>query len=124
MINDTIIKLLKSFPNSFINHNVEFIAHYEANEYFGLLSCENELEIKCKVLECLSRSTFKAHPFKSNKKNKEFNEFMLNGINRFLETNFNQGEMEIIYQELGNGVNRMLTIGFIKTNYNLNIFRR
>lgn len=27
-------KLAKAFPHSFINYNLEFIAHEEANEYF------------------------------------------------------------------------------------------
>ena len=34
MINNELLRLMRSFPNSFMNQNGEFIAHKEANEYF------------------------------------------------------------------------------------------
>ena len=39
-IDHTITRLMAAFPNSFINHNEEFIAHLDANEYFCLGNCE------------------------------------------------------------------------------------
>ena len=48
-------KLMRCFPNSFINYQGEFIAHREANEYFILDNCKDELEVKCKVLAWFSR---------------------------------------------------------------------
>ena len=44
-------KLAAAFPKSFINSALEFIAHKEANEWFRLEDCENEFDVKCKVLE-------------------------------------------------------------------------
>ena len=44
------LKLTHSFPQSFINSGLEFIAHKEANEYFRLEDCENDFDVKCKVL--------------------------------------------------------------------------
>ena len=121
MINNEIFKLMQSFPRSFINQYGEFIAHADANEYFKLSNCVDDLEIKCKALEWLSRATCETEPFRNKDKNEEFNNFMLGGINKFLNTNFDKSEMRIIYQELGNRVNRELTIKFIKSGYNLKI---
>lgn len=123
MINKVALDLMKCFPNSFINQNGEFIAHLEANEYFKLLNCENELEVKCKVLEWLSRGAYKTQPFHSNKKNEQFNKFMLNGINKFLETKFCVTDIGVIYQELGNQVNRKLTIKFVDSDYDISILK-
>lgn len=40
-------KLFDAFPNGFINHNLEFIAHphHRVNSYFCLGNCETEEEI-------------------------------------------------------------------------------
>ena len=123
MINNEIFKLMQSFPGSFLNQYGEFIAHREANEYFQLSKCKDDLEIKCKVLEWLSRAAFKTEPYKNKKKNEKFNDFMLTGINKFLNTDFDKYSMQTIYQELGNQVNRELTIRFIESGYNMNILQ-
>lgn len=123
MINDINItrRLARAFPQSYINYNLEFIAHKEANEYFILKDCETELDVKCKVLEWLSRGAFKTCPFNSNLKNERFHNFMLNGINDFLNTDFTTEDIEVIYQALGNCVRHSLTIEFINSGYNMAI---
>lgn len=63
---DIVTKLMNCFPNSVINHNAEFIAHIRSNTYFGLKDCENETDVKCKVLEWLSRSAYKTEPYSTN----------------------------------------------------------
>lgn len=129
-MNDSTLRLMKSFPGSFINHNGEFIAHKKANIYFRLITTDeygcsevSPLEIKCKVLEWLSRSAYKGVLYKSKKKNKEFNNFMLKGINEFLNTGFGETEIQTIYRELGNKVDRPLTIKFINSNYDMDILK-
>jgi len=114
---DTEHELLKAFPRSFINEFGEFIAHDKANEYFILKNCANDLDIKCKVLEWLSRGASKTAPFRTNKKNEEFNNFMLSGINEFLCTEFTREDMRDIYSTLGNCVNHEKTIEFIESGY-------
>lgn len=115
-------KLMSCFPNSFINYLGEFIAHGEANQYFILNNCKDELEVKCKVLAWFSRGAHKTAPF-SVRKNKELHQFMLNGINAFLNTTFTEDDMELIYTYLGNDVNRELCVKFIKSNYDMNILK-
>ena len=115
-------KLALAFPKSFINTALEFIAHKEANEWFRLEDCENEFDVKCKVLEWLSRGAFKTCPFNSNIKNEKFHNFMLNGINDFLGTDFTEDDMEIIYTYLGNRCNHERTVKFINSGYDMSIF--
>ena len=116
-------KLAKAFPNSFINTALEFIAHKEANEYFRLEDCENEFDVKCKVLEWLSRGASKTCPFHSNIKNERFHNFMLNGINKFLGTEFTEEDMLLIYQKLGNRVRHSLTEEFVNSGYDMEILK-
>ena len=123
MINEIVIDLLKSFPGSFLNQYGEFIAHREANKYFQLSKCKDDLEIKCKVLEWLSRAACVTEPFRSKQKNQKFNDFMLKGINKFLNTDFDKYSMRTIYQELGNQINRELTIKFINSGYDMAVLQ-
>ena len=94
---DIATKLMNCFPNSVINHNAEFIAHIRSNTYFGLKDCENETDVKCKVLECLSRPAYKTEPYNAKRSNDIFHRFILGGVNQFLETDFNEKDMEQIY---------------------------
>ena len=119
----TLQKLMSSFPRSFINQYGEFIAHEKANEYFIVAKCKDELEIKCKVIEWLSRGAYKTEPFGTKAKNDEFHKFMLGGINSFLGTNFSEDDMIPIYTYLGNAVNHELTINFVCSGYDLNILK-
>ena len=117
------LKLIHSFPQSFINGGLEFIAHKRANEYFRLEDCECEFDVKCKVLEWLSRGAYKTEPFESYNKNEEFHEFMLNGINKYLGTNFSYDDMEIIYTYLGNRCNHPKTEKFIESGYDMAVLK-
>ena len=116
-------KLAHAFPQSYISYNLEFIAHEEANEYFRLEDCETEFDVKCKVLEWLSRGAYKTCPFNSNKKNEKFHNFMLNGINDFLGTDFTEEDIEIIYTYLGNRCNHPLTEKFINSGYDMAVLK-
>jgi len=60
---DTELKLLKSFPGSFINDNGKFIPERSGVAYFDLANCESSEEIKCKVLEWCSRAAYKSEPY-------------------------------------------------------------
>ena len=116
-------KLAKAFPKSFINSALEFIAHREANEWFRLEDCECEFDVKCKVLEWFSRGAYKTEPFYDYDKNEEFHNFMLNGINVFLGTDFTEEDMEIIYTYLGNRCNHEKTEKFIESGYDMEVLK-
>mgnify|MGYP007110272801 CR=1 FL=1 len=116
-----IIRLMHCFPRSFINQNGEFIAHEETNQYFILRDCKTEMDMKCKVIEWFSRAACKTWPFDSARKNKQFQRFMLNGVNEFLGTQFTAEEMEQIYTYLGNACNHEKTVRFVESEYDMNI---
>ena len=119
---DVIERLYCAFPGSFVIHG-EFIAHKAANSYFAMRDCETELDVQCKILEWLSRDACKSEPFTTTKKNTRFNEFMLEGINNFLGTNFTQDDMMDIYTFMGNRCNHEKTKAFITSGYNMDVVR-
>ena len=124
MVDSTVtLKLQRAFPDSFINMQLEFIAHLKANEYFRLEDCENEFDVKCKVLEWLSRGAHKTCPFNTNLKNERFHNFMLNGINDFLGTDFTEEDIAVIYDILGNRVRHSLTEEFINSGYDMAVLK-
>ena len=132
MINNDLIKeLQRCFPYSFINENNEFICLFYygdecVNSCFRLDNVSSELELKCKVLEYLSRPAFKGFTYagqhwKSRQIGEEIYDYHLDGINDFLGTHFDNSDIEIIYTYLGNGCNRNLCIKFIESGYNLKV---
>ena len=121
---ELVTKLMNCFPNSVINHNVEFIAHIRSNTYFILKDCNDELDVKCKILEWLSRPAYKTEPYNSKRSNDQFHRFMLDGINQFLGTRFTENDMELIYTYLGNACNHELTIEFIRNGFDLSILEK
>ncbi|MBQ8567303.1 MAG: hypothetical protein IJ445_06965 [Clostridia bacterium] len=120
---EKIKNLMRCFPRSYINQEGEFIAHEYANEYFILRNCETELDIKCKVLEWFSRS-YKQRIYKTPIKNLNYQEFMRNGINNYLGTNFTKDDLCMIYSYLGNACNHEKTIQFVNSGYDMQILKR
>lgn len=114
-------RLMNCFPLSFINQHGEFIAHRDTNAYFVICNCESELDIKCKVLEWLSRDAYKTQPFGSRKKNADYHKYMMDGINRYLGTSFTDKQMDRIYSYLGNACNHQKTIRFIESGYDMSV---
>ena len=106
-------KLLECFPGSLINARDEFIAHPRTNQYFLLGNCQTVEDIEAKVLEWLSRPAFKTQPYSQEWRNRRFHEFMLAGVNAFLDTNFSEDDMELIYTYMGGGIKHGLMVEFI-----------
>lgn len=113
--------LLQAFSESFFNERDEFIAHKKSNQYICLSNCETVLDVKCKVLEWFSRPATKAQPYVQEWRNRRLQDFMLDGVNSFLGTNFTRENMEDIYQYLGNAIDHKKTIRFIKSGYDFKV---
>lgn len=123
-MNDEYKRLMECFPGSFINQHGEFIAYPRGNcAYFNLFTCMNELEIKCKVLEWLSRAAYKSQPFASDRANRKMWAAMLNGINEYLGTSFSTDDIDAVYSYLGNGCNRARTVRFVQSGYDLKVLQ-
>ena len=141
--NKELLRLMKCFRGSFINSNNELIIDKKTNIYFRLEDVETELQLRYKVLEWISRSACKAEPYsnyiqhrvgwhgiddyndrmeyKYNPKNTEFQNNLLNGINKFLGTNFTKNDMTVIYSELGNSECRPLCEIFVSSGYDISV---
>ena len=110
-------RLMRCFPNSFINAQGEFVADRKTNQYFRLDDCETEEDVACKVLAWFSRAAYKSEPYSTKKANDKLHKFMLDGINKYLGTAFTEENMELIYTYLGNDCNRPLCREFIRSSY-------
>lgn len=122
MVDFSIVKqLMNCFRGSFINHNGEFIAERKCNIWFCIETCADELEVKCKVLEWLSRPAYKTEPYATKKSNDKLHAFISAGVNGFLGTEFTHDDFRRIYSALGNNVNREKTIRFIQSGYDMTV---
>lgn len=122
---DVLQKLFRAFPNSIINHSLEFVADVNprVNSYFRLSDCDSEEDVQAKVLEWLSRDAYKSTHYRTNKKNEEVHKYHLNGINSFLGTEFTPEDVAVIYQELGNCINHKKTLEFIRSGYKMALIK-
>lgn len=118
-----ILKALSAaFPKGgIVTANGEFVANKRTNAYFCLTSCENAIDVKCKVLEWLSRDCFKSQAYSSDAANNRYHAEMLASVNKFLGTWFTFEDMELIYHKLGNCVNHELTEAFVLSGYDMHI---
>ncbi len=118
---DEIFNVMKCFPNSFINNNAEVILSTKGNVYFDSKVCYDKKDVVCMLLEWCSRPIAKGIVYSSDKRNREWQEDLLNGLNCYLGTQFSLEDMYYIYQELGNGINPNLTKEFVESNYDLSL---
>ena len=115
------VQLAACFPDSFINYRGEFIAHKKSNTYLCLQNCETMEDLQCKVIEWFSRAAYKTEPYHSAYANYKFHKFMLDGVNKFLGTDFTNEDMELIYTYLGNAVNHGQTVEFIRSGFDMKV---
>lgn len=118
-----LIDLMIIFNDSFINYNMELIIIPKNNTYFRVDNIKTELDIKRKVLEYCSRSASCAMPYAIEWRNEKFRADVLNKINQFLETDFDDNDIELIYTKLGGGINSPLAEKFIKSGYDMEILK-
>ncbi|MDD3230891.1 MAG: hypothetical protein PHE09_16995 [Oscillospiraceae bacterium] len=116
--------LLAAFPDSFINSKDEFIAHERSNQYIILADCKVPEDIEYKVLEWFSRPAHKTAPYSQEWRNRKFHQFMLNGVNAFLDTTYTEDDVALIYDELGNAINHKLTAEFVKHGMSIDWLRK
>lgn len=118
-----ITNLMILFKNSFINCINELILIPKTNLYFSLDDVESESDLKCKVIEYCSRDAYKSMHFDSIAENIRYHDYVIERINEYLGTDFDETDMELIYTKLGYGVNHDLTIKFVESNYDMNILK-
>lgn len=120
---DILKKLGRAFPHTILNAHGEVVVH-KSGQYFQLGNCETEMDVRCKVIEFFSRAAFKTEPYYSAAANRKFQKYMLDGINKYLGTDFTEEDMEVIYTYLGNAIKHNKTIEFIESGYNMDFFEQ
>ena len=120
--NEMLVKVLNAFPLAIVRRD-DIIIYPKMNSCFLHNNIKSDLQFKCKILECLSRPSFKGGYYKSHNHNIEIYDYHLNGINKVLGTNFTREQIEEIYNPIGNGINRKLCIEFIESNYNFDLLK-
>lgn len=136
-------KLLEIFEEGFLNSELELVICHPINPvdicndfdykvwhgrgrnvycnvYFNIGACKNKLEVQRNVLEYWSREASKAM-FAGKEVNEVIHEYIRNGINEYLKTNFTAKDMELIYEYLGNGINHSLCEKFIESKYDMKL---
>lgn len=116
-------QLMEAFVGSYVNRHADFIASKRQNIRFTLDGCD-EMEARCKVLEQVSIAAAKHQPYRYDTANRKYNDQMRAGINTFLGTQFTRGDMLVIYDRLGNGKDRELTLRFIESGYSMGVLLR
>lgn len=114
-------ELFDLFPRSFINANLEVILIPKTNTYFSLEGVESRRDIIAKLLMWCSRPIAKGQPFRSQKRNNLFREVTKKTLNNYLGTLFSDGDIDLIYQRLGNGINPELAYRFIDSGFDMGV---
>ena len=111
-------KLLNCFPDSYINRNLEVILIPKTNTYFSLASCGTKRDIIAKVLMWCTRDISKARPYQQQKRNIDFYVDNRTRLEKYLGSNIN---VDVVYNCLGNGINKELTYRFIESDFDMNL---
>lgn len=115
MINiDLSKKLGSAFGKSYINDEFEIIIYPRNNTYFRLEDCNTEEDVIAKILEWCSRDACK-------ETSRQCQQYLQDGIAKFIGKTFTTDDMMRIYTEMGNCVNHELTLRFIRSGYDMNL---
>lgn len=141
-----IFKLLEIFEEGFLNSELELVICHPINPvdiaddfiyrrlyrkgknvycnvYFNAKTCQSKLDVQRKVIEYWSRDAYKTQ-FAGEEVSEIIQDYIRQGINEYLKTDFDRDDMELIYTYLGNGINSKLCEEFIKNKFNLDIIRK
>ena len=126
-IKDFLIKIMSAFPHSFIKYYVNGGFEITLDEknvlWFSLGEIESDIELKRRFISAVSRC-YKTEPYRTSKRNIEWQQKHIFAFNEALGTKFNDDEIEYIYTYLGNGCNKPIAIKFIKSGYDIEILKQ
>lgn len=114
-------KLLGLFPRSYINQNLEVILIPKTNTYFSLEGVGSRRDVIAKLFMWCSRTIVKGQPFRNKKSNDMYREATKRALNYYLGTLFSDEDINLIYQKLGNGINKKLTYSFIDSDFDMEV---
>lgn len=115
-VKNEVKELMMNLESSFINGEMELILIPKSNTYFLLEGIETKSEIIARLFMWASRDIAKHH-------HKTYREINRMNLNNYLGTKFSQEDMELIYRELGNGINKELTYQFIDSGFDMEVLK-
>lgn len=116
---DEVFELMKCFPDSRIVPCGEMVLDNKNMICLTVKGIETKDEIIYKLLEWGSRTVAKGCPYSSEKSNRQWRRSLLLGFNNYLKTNFTENDIWWVYDKLGNAINHDRTVGFVKSNYDM-----
>ena len=126
-IKDFLIKIMSAFPHSFIKYYVyggfEITLDEQNVLCFSLEEIGSDLELKRRFISVVSRC-YKTQPYRTSKRNIEWQQKHIFAFNEALGTKFNDDEIAYIYTYLGHGCNKPIAIKFIESGYDLNVLKK
>lgn len=111
-------KLMRIFPDSFINRQLEVILIPKTNTYFSIEGCDTKEDIIAKVLMYCTGDIAKAMPYHQQKRNIAFYVENRDRLRKYLGSDVN---VDLIYQCIGNGINEELTYKYISSGFDAEV---
>lgn len=111
-------KLMSYFPDSFINRQLELILIPKTNTFFSLRDCLTKNDVISKVLMWCTRDIGEGEPYQQRKRNIDFYVDNCNRLIKYLGSYIN---VHVVYNRLGNGINKELTHRFIESGFDMNL---
>lgn len=101
----TLQRLLKCFPGSFIDENMNFIISESADIYIDLNKCKNKNDLVYELIYLLSQYTYKTEPFYIKNQNIGLHKMIKDSINNFLSTNLSVDDFMLLDEnkDINNG---------------------
>ena len=93
------------------------------NYFFRTEDCYTKLDVQRKVISFLSKPAFGGDRPAGEDASILISEYVRNGINEYLGTDFDQEEWKLIYCKLGGNINRALCEKFILSHFDLEILK-
>lgn len=106
----------------FINVNCEAIIIPKFNVYIPLKNVNTDEDFYVALCEYFSRDCCCALRYSQNKRLKMYWEDNTLRFNYICGTNFSVSDMQLIYNNLGNGVRHNLAAVFVRSGFDLRIF--
>ena len=126
-IKEFLIKIMLAFPRSRIEYYVysgfEMFLDEKNKLWFSLGKIESDIELKRRFISAVSRC-YKTEPYRTSKRNTEWQQKHIFAFNEALGTKFNDDEIAYIYTYLGNGCNKPIAIKFIESGYDLDVLKQ
>lgn len=92
----TLQRLLKCFPDSFIDENMNFVISKSANIYIDLNKCKNKDDLVYELIYLLSQYVYKTEPYYIKSQNIGLHKMIKDSINNFLSTNLNINDFMLL----------------------------